>query len=143
MVVGISPGLSLEEHVQKYHSPVEGFDVLISTGSGLMGREVENIHSSDSVVIAGGRGGALGEFAIAYDEGRLIGILTGTGGIADGITGLIPLLGKKPTGAVALYDDDPLRLVERLVEYYQAEHSRHPNCFCQPAEASVPVEAGC
>ena len=138
MVVGISPGLSLEEHVQKYHSPVEGSDVLIYTGSGLMGREVENIHSSDSVIIAGGRGGALGEFAIAYDEGRLIGILTGTGGIADEIAHLVPNL-NKPTGAVVLYNDDPVRLVERLVEYYRAEHSRHPNCFCQPAEADVPV----
>src|SRR6266581_2825359 len=83
LVVGISPGLSLEEHVQKYDSPVEGFDVLISTGSGLMGREVENIHSSDIVIIAGGRSGTLGEFAIAYDEGRLIGVLTGSSGIAD------------------------------------------------------------
>lgn len=55
MVVGLSPGMSLDEHVQKYHSPTEGFDVLIYTVSGLMGREVENIHSSDIVVIAGGR----------------------------------------------------------------------------------------
>ena len=142
MVVGISPGLSLEEHVQKYRSPTEGFDVLIYTGSGLMGREVENIHSSDIVVIAGGRGGALGEFAIAYDEGRLIGILTGTGAIADEIAHLVPNLNKL-TGAVILYDDDPVRLIDRLVQYYQAEHSRHPNCFSQPAEASSPVEAGC
>ncbi len=50
MVVGISPGLSLDEHVQKYHSPTEGFDVLIYSGSGLMGREVENIHTSDTLI---------------------------------------------------------------------------------------------
>ena len=29
LVVGISPGLSIEEHRGKYRSPVEGFDVLI------------------------------------------------------------------------------------------------------------------
>jgi uncharacterized protein (TIGR00725 family) len=81
LVVGISPGLSLYEHVTKYASPTEGFDVLIFTGSGLMGREIENIRSSDVVVIAGGRSGTLGEFAIAYDEGRLIGVLAGTGGV--------------------------------------------------------------
>ena len=135
MVVGISPGLSLAEHVQKYDSPTEGFDVLIYTGSGLMGREVENIHSSDIVVIAGGRSDTLGEFAIAYDEGRLIGVLTNTGGIADGIAALVPLFSQKPTGAVVLYDEDPVRLVDRLLAYYQAEHCSHPNCFCQPAEA--------
>ncbi len=138
MVVGISPGLSLDEHVQKYHSPTEGFDVLIYTGSGLMGREVENIHSSDIVIIAGGRSGTLGEFAIAYDEGRLIGILTGTGGIADAIADLIPFLNQKSTGAVVLYDDHPARLIDRLIDYYQTEHCKHPNCFCQPTPISVP-----
>lgn len=86
MVVGISPGLSLEEYV------------LIYTGSGLMGREIENIHSSDIVVIVGGRSGTLGEFAIAYDEGRLIGVLTGSGGIADAIADLVPLLNQSRPG---------------------------------------------
>ena len=40
LVIGISPGLSLDEHVYKYRSPAEFHDVLIFTGSGLMGREV-------------------------------------------------------------------------------------------------------
>ena len=132
MVIGISPGLSLDEHVQKYGGPTEGFDVLIYTGSGLMGREVENIHSSDIIVIAGGRSGTLGEFAIAYDEGRLIGVLTGTGGVADAVERLIELC-QKDTGAVVLYDDEPERLVERLLTYYRAEHYKHPNCFCAPS----------
>jgi len=79
--VGISPALSLDEHVHKYHSPSDCFDVIIYTGSGLMGREVTNIRSSDMVLILGGRSGTLGEFAIAYDEGKLIGVLEGSGGI--------------------------------------------------------------
>jgi uncharacterized protein (TIGR00725 family) len=54
LVIGISPGLSLWEHQHKYHSPTEYHDVLIFTGSGLMGREVVNIRSSDIVVIIGG-----------------------------------------------------------------------------------------
>ncbi len=137
LVVGISPGLSHDEHIEKYHSPTESFDVLIYTGSGLMGREVENIHSSDIVIIAGGRSGTLGEFAIGYDEGRLISILTNTGGIADAVADLVPLFNEKPTGAIVLYDDDPVRLVERLVEYYQAEHSKHPNSFCKPKEIGM------
>ena len=131
LVVGVSPGLSIVEHVEKYGSPVEGFDVLIYTGSGLMGREIENIRSSDIVVIAGGRSGTLGEFAIAYDEGRLIGVLTGTGGIADAVEDLVRLC-DKPTGAVVLYDEDPARLLDRLIAYYRTEHYKHPNCFCGP-----------
>lgn len=39
LVIGISPGLSREEHEQKYASPTEGFDVLTYTGSGLMGEK--------------------------------------------------------------------------------------------------------
>jgi uncharacterized protein (TIGR00725 family) len=131
LVVGISPGLSLWEHETKYGSPSEGFDVLIYTGSGLMGREVETIRSSDIVVIAGGRSGTLGEFAIAYDEGRLIGVLTGTGGIADGTADLVRMC-QKDTGAVVLYDDDPSRLIDRLVDYYRTTQQRRPSCFGGP-----------
>ena len=136
LVIGISPGLSRDEHIHKYGSPTDGFDVLIYTGSGLMGREVENIRSSDIVIIAGGHSGTLGEFAIAYDEGKLIGVLTGTGGIADAIASLIHVLDDKPTGAVVLYDDEPIRLVDRLLEYYRTEHYKHPNCFCWPVGQS-------
>ncbi len=133
LVVGISPGLSRHEHVFKYGSPTEGFDLLIYTGSGLMGREVENIRSSDIVVIVGGRSGTLGEFAIAYDEGKLIGVLTGTGGVADAVEQIVAVC-DKPTGAAVLYDDEPERLVERLIAYYHAEHYKRPNCFCPSAE---------
>jgi len=129
LVVGISPGLSIDEHRGKYASPVEGFDVLIYTGSGLMGREITNIRSCDIVVIAGGRTGTLGELAIAYDEGRLIGVLTGTGGITEIVEEILRVSGKE-TGACVLYDDDPVKLVDRLVHYYQTEHFRKPSCFC-------------
>jgi hypothetical protein len=73
----------------------------------------------------------MGEFAIAYDEGRLIGVLDGTGGIADAVDKLVRLCDKL-TGAVVIHDDDPVRLVSRLVEYYETEHYKHPNCFCVP-----------
>ena len=98
-VVGISPGLSIDEHQGKYRSPTEGFDVLIYTGSGLMGREITNIRSCDIVVFAGGRTGTLGELAIAYDEGRLIGILTGTGGITEIVKTLFVSAAKTPVRA--------------------------------------------
>ena len=128
-VVGISPGLSLDEHLNKYHSPKEFHDVLIFTGSGLMGREVVNIRSSDIVIIIGGRSGTLGELAIAYDEGKLIGVLTGTGGISDMVADILSACRKK-TGSKVLYDADPKRLVRRLLRTYKTEHFRRPSCFC-------------
>jgi uncharacterized protein (TIGR00725 family) len=130
LVVGISPGLSIDEHRGKYRSPVEGFDVLIYTGSGLMGREITNIRSCDMVVIVGGRTGTLGELAIAYDEGRLIGVLTGTGGITVLVEEIIRVSGKD-TGARVVYEDDPVRLIDRLLTVYKTEHFRKPSCFCE------------
>jgi uncharacterized protein (TIGR00725 family) len=134
LVVGISPGLSIDEHRGKYLSPVEGFDVLIYTGSGLMGREITNIRSCDIVVIVGGRTGTLGELAIAYDEGRLIGVLTGTGGITEIVEEIIRVSGKD-TGACVVYDDDPVTLVDRLIDRYRTEHFRKPSCFCDARAA--------
>lgn len=129
LVVGISPGLSEWEHVSRYHSPLSYHDVLIFTGSGLMGREVVNIRTSDIVVIIGGRSGTLGEFSIAYDEGKLIGVLHGTGGITSEIKNIVGII-KKRTGAKMLYDKDPRALVKNLLDYYAGEHYKHPNVHC-------------
>ncbi|MEE9273803.1 MAG: hypothetical protein V3V62_00660 [bacterium] len=128
MNVGISPALSYAEHVRKYESPAEGFDVIIYTGSGLMGREVTSIRSCDVVAIAGGRTGTLGEFAIAYDEGKLIGVLTGTGGLADQAEVLLKIVHKR-TGASVLYDDDPAKLVRRLIGTYLRVHYKSPSIW--------------
>jgi uncharacterized protein (TIGR00725 family) len=117
-VVGVSPGLNLEEHVRKYHSPTKGYDAIIYTGSGLMGREIENIRSCDVVIFAGGRSGTLGEFAIAYDEAKVIGVLEGTGGITEYLKGIISIM-KKETGATVCYDADPEHLLDKLEHIYK------------------------
>jgi uncharacterized protein (TIGR00725 family) len=118
IVVGVSPALNLEEHVKKYLSPTRGYDAIIYTGSGLMGREIENIRSCDVVIFAGGRSGTLGEFAIAYDEGKVIGVLEGTGGITQHLRDIIKMVNKK-TDAVVCYDSDPERLLDKLEKVYK------------------------
>ncbi|HZL93307.1 MAG TPA: hypothetical protein VFB99_06670, partial [Vicinamibacterales bacterium] len=127
-VVGISPAASLREHVETYKSPYREYDVLIFTGLGTMGRELVNVRSSDIVVVSGGRSGTLGEFAIAYEEGKLIGVLTGTGGITDAIATVTGSL-RKDTGAEVMYDVEPARLVDRLLERYS---SGAYVCPCKP-----------
>jgi uncharacterized protein (TIGR00725 family) len=118
-VVGISPAATLREHVDAFKSPYREYDVLIFTGLGLMGRELVNIRSSDIVVVIGGRSGTLGEFAIAYEEGKLIGVLTGTGGITEALHAVEASL-RKQTGAEVMYDDEPIRLIDRLLARYQS-----------------------
>ena len=132
-VVGISPAASLREHVQTFGSPYREYDVLIFTGLGLMGRELVNIRSSDIVVVIGGRSGTLGEFAIAYEEGKLIGVLTGTGGITDALHSIEASL-RKDTGAEVLYEGNPVRLIDRLLARYQ---SPGYVCPCWPSDAEA------
>ena len=130
-VVGISPAATLKEHVEVHRSPYKEYDVLIFTGLGLMGRELINIRSSDIVIIVGGRSGTLGEFAIAYEEGKLIGILEGTGGITAALPVIEANIGKS-TGSEVIYGSEPQKLVARLLERYQ---SGAYVCPCHPSGA--------
>ena len=118
ITIGISPALNFAEHLMKYRSPCAGYDAIIYTGSGLMGREIENIRTCDLVIFAGGRSGTLGEFAIAYDEAKVIGVLQGSGGIADRLQEIIGFVNKS-TGATVVFESDPVRLLDRLEEVYR------------------------
>lgn len=113
--LGISPAHSREEHIELYESPTEPYTAIAFAGSGLMGREVENIHSSDFVVFIAGRSGTMGEFCIAYDEGKLIGVLRNSGGLSNHFAEVAALF-KKETGAVIIQDDDPEHLIDRCLE---------------------------
>jgi hypothetical protein len=124
--VGVSPALSLQEHITRYQSPWRHFDVLIYTGDGLMGREITAIRSCDITVLIAGRSGTLGEFAIAYDEGRIIGALQGTGGVADGLSHILDIVGKE-TGAEVISDADPARLLDRLLAAHRRRKGRLPD----------------
>jgi hypothetical protein len=41
----------------------------------------------------------------------------------------------KDTGARVVYDDDPPRLIHRLLAVYRTEHFRKPSCFCDSRTA--------
>ena len=118
LTIGVSPALSIQEHVSRYNSPTDNIDVMIYTGAGLMGRETVGVRSCDIVIIVGGRSGTLGEFAIAYDEGRMIGVLTETGGVADHIDDFLPVI-EKATGSRIFFDSDPRKLIERCVASFR------------------------
>lgn len=115
--IGISPGCNVREHVKYYKLPTEYFTSIIFTGMGFMGRESINIQSSDVVIFLAGRSGTLGEFATAYDDGKVLGVLSGIGGIAQHFRQMIPII-EKDTGAVIIEDEDPERLVDRVVAEY-------------------------
>lgn len=136
-VVGISPATGLREHVETYASPYRDYDVLIFSGLGLMGRELINIFSSDIVIVVGGRSGTLGEFAIAYEHGKLIGVLTGTGGITEALPAMEAALTKR-TGSEVIYDADPDRLLDRLLARFTAASYE---CGCRPTSHETSATA--
>jgi uncharacterized protein (TIGR00725 family) len=80
----------------------------------LKGRNVVNVRSADIVLIFGGATGTLNEFTIAYDEGKIIGVLEGTGGVADHIREIIDFC-KKPTRGVVVFDKDPAMLIQKCL----------------------------
>lgn len=115
--IGISPAATAYEHAIVLKSPTE-FDIIIYTGLGFMGSEIINIRSSDIVVIIGGSPGTLGEFAIAYEEGKLIGVLGGSGGITTVIPEIARTL-RKRAGAEIVYNENPSTLMAQLLAQYQ------------------------
>jgi len=112
--IGISPASDEREHVERYALPLDACSVIIHTGFGLKGRNVVLVRSCDVVLFIAGSIGSLNEFTIAYDEGKVIGCLTGTGGVADEIKQLVSTF-QKPTKARVLYEDDPEKLVDRCL----------------------------
>ena len=115
--LGVSPAENRNEHVGRYGLPDDGADVIIYTGFGYKGRNVINVRSADIVLIIGGATGTLNEFTIAYDEGKIIGVLEDSGGVADHLNEIIGFC-KKPSAGAVFLDRDPVKLVTRCVDAF-------------------------
>jgi uncharacterized protein (TIGR00725 family) len=109
--VGISPAADKREHVEKFKLPVDACDLIIYTGFGLKGRNVVLVRSCEIVLFIAGAMGSLNEFTIAHDEGKVIGCLTGTGGVADEADNLLEKF-SKDTGARVFQNEDPAKLLD-------------------------------
>lgn len=77
-------------------------------------RNVTSTATCDAGIIMAGRWGTLNEFTNLYDMGKIIGVLTGTGGIADEIQNLNSKISKK-SKAKLLFSNSPKDLVGKLI----------------------------
>ncbi|HET7060005.1 MAG TPA: hypothetical protein VFH99_01655 [Candidatus Saccharimonadales bacterium] len=122
MSIGFSPAVSLREHLRKYRLPSKCYDFINFTGLHYVGRDLYLVQSSDAVITIGGRFGSLHEFTSALEAHKPCGILTGSGGTADQIPRLIKEL-ELPDESLVIYDDDPDRLVKRIVELLDEKYA--------------------
>ena len=120
--IGFSPASSLREHLRKYHLPYECFDFINFTGMNYVGRDLYLVQSSDAVITVGGRFGSLHEFTSALEAGKPCGVLIGSGGTADLIPTLLNTL-EPPHDDLVIYDDNPDRLIKRIIEIIDKEYT--------------------
>jgi len=117
--IGFSPAASEIAHIKTYHLPVDYHDVIVYTGFNYAGRNLILTRASDAVVITCGRLGTLNEFTIAFEDKKPIGILTGTGGMADQIKEIVAK-GHRGPGKI-VYDSDPEKLIRKLIALIKKE----------------------
>jgi len=122
-VIGMSPAVSEEAHLKSYRLPVDYHDFIIYTGFDYTGRNLLLTRSADAVILICGRIGTLNEFTIAFENNKPIGILTGSGGMAEEIKGITE---KAHRGAGKIvYDSDPKKLLEKVLEMIKREKNKN------------------
>ena len=115
LTVAVSPAIDRKEHVEKYCYPYDS-DVTMFTGMGNKGRNVVLVRSADIALFIGGGIGTLNEFTIAFDEftdEKVIGILSGSGGMSDQLSEIALWSGRTPA-APFLIESDPAILVLKV-----------------------------
>jgi uncharacterized protein (TIGR00725 family) len=115
LTMGVSPAFSEQEHIQKYKSPHQNYDIILYTGMGLMERDIINIRSSDAIILLGGGVGTLNEFTVAYDEGKVIGVLVGSGGVSNHIDKILEICDREMEDFI-VFDEDPKKLVDKVID---------------------------
>ena len=77
IVVGLSPAVNEQAHIETYKLPLDYHDFIIYTGFNYSGRNLLLVRSADAVVFGCGRMGTINEFTIAFEDKKPIGILEG------------------------------------------------------------------
>ncbi len=112
LVVGISPAADREGHLA-LGLPLEAHHFVLFTGFGFKGRNILNVRACDAVVVVGGGMGTLNEFTAAFDEGKVVGVLQGTGGVADEVEYITRICGRSPEPLVL--SCDPVRVIDGVM----------------------------
>lgn len=126
--IAYSPAINSKEHIEKYNLPVKGFtkidyiskDFIHSKNDKICYkyRNILSVASVDVAIIISGRIGSMNEFTIAYDLGKLIGVLENSGGITNEAIQILLRDASKNSGAKAIFEKDPVLLIKKLREEF-------------------------
>jgi hypothetical protein len=122
-VIGFSPASSKVSHVKTYHLPLDYHDIIVYTGFEYAGRNLILTRSSDAIITACGRLGTLNEFTIGFEDQKPMGVLEGSGGIADIVRGLVEGAHRGP-GKIA-FSSDPKTLIEKVIALIKADEEKN------------------
>lgn len=81
-------------------------------------RNITSTATCDAGIIISGRWGTMNEFTNLYDMGKVIGVLTGTGGIADELIQLMKKISKKSKAKV-IFGSSTKKLVAKIIKQLQ------------------------
>jgi uncharacterized protein (TIGR00725 family) len=125
MVIGLSPAASEAAHVKTYKLPTDYHDVIVYTGFEYSGRNLLLTRSADAIINICGRMGTLNEFTIAFEDGKPIGVLEGTGGTADELRDIVKRMHRGPGRVV--YSKDVKDLLDKVVAEIEKDKKEHGN----------------
>lgn len=131
-VIGLSPAISVREHLLKYRLPIDYHDMIIYTGSGYAGRNLLLTRVGDGIISVCGRMGTLNEFTIAFEERKPIGVLEGPWESDDLIKSMVAKSHRGPGKIV--YSSSPKRLVERLLALIEKEQVKNHKSLLKQAQ---------
>ncbi|MBM3205481.1 hypothetical protein FJZ41_01355 [Candidatus Shapirobacteria bacterium] len=119
--IGFSPAGTDVEHTKKYRLPMDPkiFDHIIFTEAGYAGRNLLMVRSADATIMIDGRMGTLNEFTDAYEEDEIVGVLEGSGGMADLVRTILETANKGLRKV--LFETDPEKLVDKVIEKIKKE----------------------
>jgi len=125
IVIGLSPAASEIAHIKTYRLPIDFHDLIIFTGFEYAGRNLLLTRASDGTIVICGRIGTLNEFTIAFEDQKPIGILLGSGGVADMVKSIVKN-SHRGKGKI-VYDSDPKKLVSKLIKLIDKEKNKNNN----------------
>lgn len=126
--IGFSPAATYQDHVKRYQLPTRYMDLIVYTGFGYAGRNLILTRSADAVIVVCGRIGTLNEFTVAFEDKKTLGVLVGSGGMADEIKDITEVAHKHQCSV--LYEADPEKLVHGLIRDLEEMRS-HENALAR------------